>query len=65
MAVLARYMMAKSENETLDEYLENKVFAGQESTEIAPETEDIEGFKTFLDNYKKGLAAEKAAVEAF
>ena len=31
----------------------------------ALENADIDGFNAFLENYKKGLAAEKAAVEAF
>ncbi len=65
VAILAEYMVSKAENEALDEYLESKVFAGQDSTEIRPDAEDIEGFKAFLENYKKGLAAEKAAVDAF
>ena len=65
VAILAEYMVSKADGETLDAYLENKVFAGQESTEIATDAEDIAGFKAFLENYKKGLAAEKAAVEAF
>ncbi|MBR3819725.1 MAG: ATPase [Clostridia bacterium] len=65
VAILAEYMVSKSESEALDEYLENKVFAGQDSTEIRPDADDIEGFKAFLENYKKGLAAEKAAVDAF
>lgn len=64
VAILAEYMVSKAEGEALDEYLENKVFAGQDSIEIAPDAEDIAGFKAFLENYKKGLAAEKAAVEA-
>ncbi len=65
VAILAEYMVSKAEGETLDAYLENKVFASRQSTEIAPDADDIAGFKAFLDNYKKGLAAEKAAVEAF
>ncbi len=64
VAILAEYMVSKADGESLDEYLENKVFAGQESTEVTPDADDIEGFKAFLENYKKGLAAEKAAVEA-
>ena len=64
VAILAEYMVSKADGETLDEYLENKVFAGQDSTEIAPDADDIAGFRVFLENYKKGLAAEKAAVEA-
>ncbi len=65
VAILAEYMVSKAENEALDEYLENKVFAGQDSTEVTPDADDIAGFNAFLENYKKGLAAEKAAVEAF
>lgn len=64
VAILAEYMVGKADGETLDEYLENKVFASMDSTEIAPDAEDIAGFNKFLENYKKGLAAEKVAVEA-
>ena len=62
-AVLASYCVNKEENETLEEFLENKVFGEQESFEVKPDEEDIKGFAAFLENYKKGLAAEKAAVE--
>ncbi len=65
IAILANYMQNKAENETLEAYLDSKVFAGQASTEVMATEEDIAGFKAFLENYKKGLAAEKAAVEAF
>jgi sugar (pentulose or hexulose) kinase len=62
-AVLASYTVNKSEGETLEEYLDNKVFGEQESFEVKPDEEDKKGFAAFLENYKKGLAAEKAAVE--
>ena len=65
VAILANYMKNKEDGETLEAYLESKVFAGQASTEVKPTEEDIEGFNAFLENYKKGLAAEKVAVEAF
>ncbi len=65
VAILANYMQNKADGETLEAYLDSKVFAGQDSTEVYPDPEDIAGFNAFLDNYKKGLAAEKAAVEAF
>ena len=65
IAILANYMQNKTDGETLEAYLDSKVFAGQDSTEVQPDPEDIAGFNAFLDNYKKGLAAEKAAVEAF
>lgn len=65
MAILASYMINRADGESLDAYLENKVFAGFDSTEVAPDAADVEGYKAFLENYKKALAVEKAAVEAF
>lgn len=64
VAILANYMKNKAEGESFEAYLDAKVFAGQDSTEVMATEEDIAGFKVYLDNYKKGLAAEKAAVEA-
>ena len=63
-AILASYMINKEENQSLEDYLENVIFGSQESFEVKPNDEDIKGFKKFIENYKKGLAAEKAAVEA-
>ena len=63
IAVLAAYMQWKEEKETLSDYLENKVFAGAESVTLAPDPEDVEGFKVFIERYKAGLAIERAAVE--
>ena len=37
MAILAAYMLDKAEDETLDTYLSDKVFAGEEGTTIAPD----------------------------
>lgn len=64
VAILANYMKNKAEGESFEAYLDSKVFAGQDSTEVMATEEDIAGFKVYLENYKKGLAAEKAAVEA-
>ena len=63
IALLADYMISKDENETLDEYLENKVFAGNAGTVIGPVEKDVEGFNVFIERYKKGLAIERAAVD--
>lgn len=60
-AILAGYMLNKSEGESLEAYLDSKIFGGQESFEVAPTDEDKAGFKAYIENYKKGLAAEKAA----
>jgi sugar (pentulose or hexulose) kinase len=63
IALLASYMLNKEKNETLESYLRKKVFSGEKSTTIAPDQRDVEGFKTFMKRYKKGLSIEKAAVE--
>ena len=64
IALLASYMRNKEEGETLDDYLNNKVFAGQEGVTMEPVAEDVAGFEAFIERYKKGLAIERAAVDA-
>lgn len=63
IAVLAGYMLWKEEGEELCEYLENKIFAGAESSTIEPDKEDVEGFNIFIERYKAGLPIERAAVD--
>lgn len=63
IALLASYMINKEENETLDDYLNNKVFAGNAGTEMNPDPADVEGFDTFIKRYKNGLPIERAAVD--
>lgn len=64
MAVLACYMAEKQEGESLADYLNDKIFAGQSGTTIEPEAEDVAGFDTYIERYRSGLKAEKAAVES-
>jgi sugar (pentulose or hexulose) kinase len=63
IALLASYMLYKKENQPLEAYLSNKVFADENSTTIAPDQKDIDGFEAFMERYKKGLVIERAAVE--
>ena len=64
IAVLAAYMVLKGSGESLADYLDNKVFAGETGSELAPDAAGVKGFDAFIERYKSGLAAEKAAVEA-
>lgn len=64
IAVLASYMINKDENETLDDYLTNKVFAGQIGTKIDPDSKDVEGFNEFIKRYTSGLAIERTAIDS-
>lgn len=63
IAVLASYLVNKEEGESLEDYLNHKVFAGQEGEEVQPDTRDVQGFNEFMVRYKAGLAIERAAVE--
>lgn len=63
MALLAAYSAAKKENETLEEYLNNKVFKGIEGTTLSPEKADIDGFNAYIGEYKKLIEVERKAVE--
>ena len=63
MAVLACFMAEKAPEETLPDYLSDKIFAGQSGTTIAPKAEDVAGFDAFIEKYKATLPAEMAAVE--
>lgn len=63
IALLASYMINKTENETLEDYLTQKVFAGKMGTKIDPDPKDVEGFNEFIKRYTEGLAIERAAVD--
>ncbi len=63
IAVLASYLVNKEEGETLEAYLDNKVFAGQNGETVEPDEKDVKGFDQFMERYKEGLAIERAAVE--
>lgn len=64
IAVLASYMKNKAEGETLYDYLDQKVFAGQKGDTLEPKAEDVAGFDAFMEHYTKGLAIERAAVDS-
>ena len=64
IALLASYMIQKADGEGLAEYLEEKVFAGQEAYVMDPDPADVEGFEKFMEVYTAGLAIERAAVDS-
>lgn len=63
IALLAAYMLARQPGETLAEYLDNRVFAGQQGGTVEPDEKDVEGFDAFVERYKACLPCERAAVE--
>ena len=64
IALLAEYMVSKEDGETLDAYLNNKIFAGEKGETLNPDPADVEGFDKFIEVYKAGLPIEAAAVSA-
>lgn len=64
IALLAEYMVSKEDGETLDAYLNNKIFAGEKGETMNPDPADVEGFDKFIELYKAGLPIEAAAVSA-
>ncbi len=63
VALLASYMANRTSNESLENFLEQKVFAGKLGRSIAPDPSDVAGFNEFMKRYTQGLAIERAAVD--
>ena len=63
IALLAAFM--DSGQNSLGEFLEQKVFGGNTGKVEMPDPTDTEGFKVFMERFKKGLLIERAAVDNF
>lgn len=63
IALLASYLINKTDDETLDDFLNNRVFKDDECYTLEPKKADVDGFDRFIKQYKKGLSIERAAVE--
>ena len=63
MALLVAYMAKKACGESLEHYLESRVFADVPSTVMEPVKEDVDGFRVYLDRYSGLLKVERLAVE--
>ena len=61
MAILAAYMGQKTPGETLEEYLQNRVFANAVSTCAQPDAAGVAGFQSYLNRYIACLPAQKQA----
>ena len=61
IALLGSYLVNNEKNQSLADFLEDKVFAGDAGIEISPTAEDVAGFNTYIENYKAGLPVEEAA----
>lgn len=62
IALLGAYLVNNVKQQSLADFLDETVFAGDAGTEIAPTAEDVAGFNAYIENYKTGLGIEEAAV---
>ncbi len=62
IALLASYLVNNTRKQSLAEFLDTNVFAGNAGVEISPTKEEVEGFNKYIQNYQKGLEIEKTAV---
>ena len=63
MALLTAYTARKAAGETLEDYLNTQVFGNATSITLNPESVDVEGFNSYIEQYKQLLKVEKTAVE--
>ena len=59
IAVLAAYLVNKEANESLPDFLNNKVFAHAEGSTLEPTSQGAEGFNAFMKNYVNCLPVEE------
>ena len=62
IALLASYMVNKSADESLESYLDNKVFADYKASVIEPDKTDVDGFNEYIKRYSLAVAVEKSAI---
>ena len=63
IALLAAFAVNKENNESLESFLDNKIFAGSAVSTITPDPADVKGFEDYLKLYRAALKVEKTAVE--
>ena len=62
MALLASYMLSDT-SVSLEQYLNDNVFSRAEVSVLNPDKADADGFNRYIEKYRNGLEAEKAAVK--
>ena len=65
MALLCAYLLNGAEGETLEAYLENRVFADAPSLTLTASEEEQAGFRRFLESYGRAFAVEELSARIF
>jgi len=63
IALLAAFSASKENKESLESFLNSKIFKGSAVNTIAPDPIDVKGFEAYLERYRAALEVEHAAVE--
>lgn len=61
MALLTAYMLQKQPEETLEDFLNQRVFVNTSTTTVEPECEYVEGYSKFLKSFADCLKLEQLA----
>lgn len=62
IALLALFLIRKDKTEALPAWLDNAIFRGDKGKVMEPQADDVKGFETYIEAYKKGMEIERAAV---
>lgn len=65
MALLCAYKLWRSEGESLEDYIGQRVFRDASLRIVSADPAEMEGFDTYLKRYRAGLDIERLAVEVF
>lgn len=63
MGLLCAYMLWREDSESLEDYLDSKVFKNAETTTLMAEPADVAGFAAFLARYQRAFDVERTAVK--
>ena len=63
MALLCAYLLHRAPGETLEDYLDERVFRDAKTITVMAEPEEIAGFDRFAARFVKSFPVETAAVE--
>ena len=63
IALLADYRIHREKGESLEDYLENRVFSGMKQTTVSPDPKDEAGFDAYMARFVACLPAQQAAVD--
>jgi sugar (pentulose or hexulose) kinase len=63
IALLSAFQVRNVKKLSLEDYLDQVVFAGNKGVSVEPIAEDVAGFEKYTENYKRCLPVEQSAVD--